>query len=108
RFRGISQSDKRIAAQASGTITHSSGFYASFWTSSIASDTVYQGANDELDLIAGYSKTIDGVTLDGGVLYYVYANADSVTVPGGHASDFFEPYFSAKTTFGPITGKLGL
>lgn len=101
RFRGISQSDKRIAAQASGTITHSSGFYASFWTSSI-SEYVYPGANDELDLIAGYSKTIDSVTIDGGVLYYVYANTNK-----GFPSDFFEPYASIKTTYGPVTAKVG-
>jgi uncharacterized protein (TIGR02001 family) len=102
RFRGISQSDRRVAAQASATLTHSSGFYVSFWTSSI-SEYVYTGANDELDLIGGYSKTLDGVTLDGGVLYYVYANANN-----GVASDFFEPYLSAKTTYGPVTAKLGL
>ncbi|WP_340316452.1 TorF family putative porin [Rhizorhabdus argentea] len=102
RFRGISQSDRRLAAQASATITHESGLYASFWSSSIASDTVYPGANAELDLIAGYSKTISGFTLDGGVLYYVYANADA------HVnSDFFEPYGSIKTTVGPVTAKGG-
>jgi uncharacterized protein (TIGR02001 family) len=102
RFRGISQSDRRVAAQASATLTHSSGFYASFWTSSI-SEYVYAGANDELDLIGGYSKTIDGVTLDGGLLYYVYANANN-----GVPSDFFEPYASVKTTFGPATAKFGV
>lgn len=103
RFRGISQSDKRIAAQASATVTHSSGVYASFWASSIDETTVYPGASTELDLIAGYSKTISGVTLDGGVLYYVYANTIS-----GFPSDFFEPYASVKSTFGPLTAKLGV
>ena len=102
RFRGISQSDKRLAPQASATLTHSSGAYISFWSSAIASDTVYAGANDELDLIAGYSKTISGFTLDGGVLYYVYANADR-----GVKSDFFEPYGSVKYTVGPVTAKGG-
>lgn len=102
RFRGISQSDRRLVPQASATLTHESGAYISFWSSAIASDTVYPGANDELDLIAGYSKTIDGFTLDGGILYYVYANADK-----GVKSDFFEPYGSVKYTLGPVTAKGG-
>jgi uncharacterized protein (TIGR02001 family) len=102
RFRGISQSDRRVAIQGSATLTHSSGFYASFWSSSV-SEYVYPGSNAELDLIAGYSKTIDSVTLDGGVLYYVYPNANN-----GVKSDFFEPYASIKTTFGPATAKFGL
>jgi len=102
RFRGISQSDKRLVPQASATLTHESGAYISFWASGIASDTVYPGANSELDLIAGYSKTIEGFTLDGGVLYYVYANADK-----GVNSDFLEPYGSIKYTMGPVTAKGG-
>jgi len=102
RFRGISQSDKRIVPQASATLTHASGAYVSFWSSAIASDTVYPGANAELDLIAGYSTTVSGFTLDGGVLYYVYPNADS-----GVNSDFLEPYGSVKYTVGPVTAKGG-
>jgi len=35
RFRGISQSNKRFAVQASATLAHSSGAYISFWSSSI-------------------------------------------------------------------------
>lgn len=101
RFRGISQSGKRFAAQASATLTHKSGFYASFWTSSI-DDYVAAGADAELDLIAGYSTTVGAVTLDGGVLYYVYPSASK-----GANTDFFELYASAKAAVGPATVKLG-
>ncbi|MDB5687900.1 MAG: hypothetical protein JWR77_2489, partial [Rhizorhabdus sp.] len=101
RFRGISQSGKRIAPQASATITHSSGFYASFWSSGI-DDYVASGADAELDLIAGYSKTYSGVTFDGGLLYYVYPSATK-----GYNSDFLEIYGSAKSAFGPVTIKGG-
>jgi len=102
RFRGISQSGKRFAAQASATLTHSSGFYGSFWTSSI-DDYVAAGADAELDLIAGYSTTVEGFTLDGGVLYYVYPSASK-----GVNTDFFEPYASIKYTVGPATLKGGV
>lgn len=101
RFRGISQSGKHLAAQASATITHSSGFYGSFWASSI-DDYVAAGADAELDLIAGYSTTVGGVTLDGGALYYVYPSAVK-----GAATDFLELYASAKMPVGPATIKLG-
>jgi len=101
RFRGISQTNEKIAVQGGATITHKSGFYASFWGSSI-DDYVYLNADSEVDLIGGYSKTIDGLTVDGGVLYYLYASANKDI-----KSDFFEPYASVKYTYGPVTGKLG-
>jgi uncharacterized protein (TIGR02001 family) len=101
RFRGISQSNEKLAVQGGATLTHESGFYGSFWASSI-DDYVAAGADAELDLIAGYSKTFNGVTLDGGLLYYVYASAADTA-----KTDFFEPYVSAKYTYGPVTGKVG-
>ena len=100
RFRGISQTFRKPAIQGTATVTHSSGFYASFWGSSI-DDYVANGADAELDLIAGYSHTFSsGVKLDGGVLYYYYPG-------GGHANtDFVEPYVDVSATYGPVTGKL--
>jgi uncharacterized protein (TIGR02001 family) len=102
RFRGISQSGKHIAAQAGATLAHSSGFYISFWGSSI-DDYVASNADAELDLIAGYSTTVGGVTLDGGALYYTYTSAIK-NVP----TDFLELYASAKVAVGPATGKFGV
>lgn len=102
RFRGLSQSAKRIAIQGGATLAHASGAYVSFWASSI-DDDVCGGCSSELDLIAGYSTTVGALTLDGGVLYYVY--------PGGFANiptDFFEVYGSVKGTFGPATLKAGV
>ncbi len=98
RFRGISQTDRRAAVQGTFTISHSSGFYATVWGSSIA-DYVENGSNQEIDLIAGYSKTFGATKLDGGVLYYYYPGS------GGINSDFFEPYISVSQTFGPVTAK---
>ena len=100
RFRGISQTDKKVALQGTFTITHQSGLYASVWGSSI-DDYVAFGSDQELDLIAGYSHTFkSGVKLDGGVLYYYYPGA------GHNKTDFFEPYVDVSATYGPITGKV--
>lgn len=100
RFRGISQTNKRFAIQGTGTVSHSSGFYASFWGSSI-DDYVAGGSDAELDLIGGYKKTINGTTIDGGFLYYYYPGS------GGGNSDFFEPYLNVSHTFGPVGVKVG-
>lgn len=99
RFRGISQTDRRFAVQGTFTIGHSSGFYATVWGSSI-DDYVENGSDQEIDLIAGYSKTIGATKLDGGVLYYYYPGS------GGINSDFFEPYLSVSQAFGPVTAKV--
>lgn len=99
RFRGISQTDKRFALQGGITVSHESGFYVSTWGSSI-DDYVANGSDQELDLIAGYSKTIGAATVDVGVLYYYYPGS------AGANTDFVEPYASIKGTFGPATAKL--
>ena len=100
RFRGISQTDKDPAIQGTIGISHSSGFYVGTWGSSI-DDYVAAGSDQEIDLYAGYKKTINGTTFDGGLLYYFYPGPSSNT-------DFFEPYFNVSHTFGPVSGKLGL
>ncbi|MEO7787291.1 MAG: TorF family putative porin [Sphingomicrobium sp.] len=99
RFRGISQTDKRFAVQGTFTIGHSSGFYATVWGSSI-DDYVAQGGDQEIDLIAGYKKTVGSTTFDGGVLYYYYPGS------GGGNTDFVEPYISVSQAFGPVTAKV--
>jgi len=99
RFRGISQTNKRFAVQGTFSISHESGFYATVWGSSI-DDYVANGSDQEIDLIAGYKKTIGGTTIDGGILYYYY--------PGSHGAntDFAEPYISVAHTLGPVTAKV--
>jgi len=105
RFRGISQTDGNFAAQAGATVSHSSGFYVSFWGSSVDSYVTAHGtAHQELDLIAGFKKTFSGATFDIGVLYYVYPGTrllGDVT-----KSDFVEPYASVAYTAGPATLKV--
>ena len=99
RFRGISQTDKRFAVQGTFTVAHESGFYGTVWGSSI-DDYVYNGADQEIDLILGFKKTFGGTTVDVGALYYYYPNS------GGIASDFIEPYAMVSHAFGPVTAKV--
>lgn len=99
RFRGISQTDRRFAVQGTVGVAHSSGLYGTIWGSSI-DDYVANGADAELDLILGYSRTFGATTLDGGVIYYYYPGS------GGVDSDFAEFYLSAAQAFGPATAKL--
>ncbi|MCE7795330.1 TorF family putative porin [Sphingobium sufflavum] len=100
RFRGLSQSSEDFAVQGSFTVTHTSGFYAGVWGSSIS---FAQGT--EIDLIGGFSKEIiPGLTGDVGFTYYVYPNK----VAGLAANEIIEPYASVSGTVGPVWAKAGI
>lgn len=99
-LRGISQTDRDAAIQGGITVTTQPGFYVGTWASNLAGNGTWGGSNMELDLIGGYSKTIAGVGLDGGLIYYVY--------PGTHGHDFLELYASASAPLGPVKGKIGV
>jgi uncharacterized protein (TIGR02001 family) len=103
RFRGISLSDEQVALQGTLNISHSSGFYAGLWGSSLDGFGELGGSNLELDLYAGWRHQVaHGVTVDAGLLYYAY--------PGSKGGDFefFEPYANVTVTRGPVTGKAGI
>ena len=101
RFRGVSQSDKQLAVQGGLTIAHESGVYIGTWGSNLAGWGTFGGANMELDLIAGYKKTFDDITVDVGATWYMY--------PGGFDNtDFIEPYVKVSGTFGPASLTAGV
>ena len=50
RFRGVSQSDEKLAIQGGLDVAHSSGFYLSTWGSSIND---FNGSETELDIYGG-------------------------------------------------------
>lgn len=104
RFRGISQTDRNWAIQGTATLTHRSGFYISFWSSSVDDYVTASGqGHQELDLIAGYKKAVGHTNFDLGLLYYVYPKTK---LPGDRSSsNFAEPYFDVAETFGPVTAK---
>lgn len=88
-FRGITSSNG-AAVQGGMDYTHDSGFYAGFWGSNVA--PLLADAN-ELDLYAGFAPTLnDWVSLDFGVLYYLFSEDEQQAAAGDTDSDFFEVY----------------
>jgi uncharacterized protein (TIGR02001 family) len=104
RFRGFSQTQQDPAVQGGITATHESGFYVGTWGSSI--NFANSNLSSEIDFFAGWSKAVsEGVTLDVGLLYYLYPKHKSVT--GDIDTDFFEPYVNLTGSIGPVTVKVG-
>lgn len=103
RFRGIGLSDEKPALQGWANLNHDSGAYAGAWASSTDGFGELGGSNLELDLYAGYKTEIaDGVTVDGGLLYYAYPGST------GGEFEFFEPYAKLGLAAGPASVTLGL
>lgn len=104
-LRGISQTDRDVAVQGGLTIATAPGFYVGTWGSNLAGAGTFGGSNLELDLIGGYTKAVGPVTLDGGLVYYVYPGANGT--PAGVNYDYFELYGSVAGKVGPLNAKLG-
>jgi uncharacterized protein (TIGR02001 family) len=103
RFRGVSFSAEDVAVQGTVNINHSSGVYLGAWASSLEDTAVF--GHTELDIYAGYATEVaPGTTLDVGLVYYVYPNGQDAAGD----SDYFEPYASIKTSFGPASAKFGV
>lgn len=103
RFRGLSQSDNKPAAQASITVSHESGFYISTWASSTAgfqAPSFITPGGTEIDVYGGYAKQFGAVKIDVGGYGYIYPN-----VP---AFNYYEIYGSIAGTLGPVTAKVGI
>lgn len=103
RFRGVSLSAGDFALQGGIDVTHESGFYVGTWASSIQGGTPY--GELELDVYGGWTgEVVPGVTVDAGLLYYIYPTGDV----SGADTDYFEPYASVATTFGPVNAAVGV
>jgi uncharacterized protein (TIGR02001 family) len=101
RFRGLSFTAGDPAIQGGINVNHKSGFYVGVWGSNLEDSPVY--GSMELDLFGGWTGSIaSGVTADVGLLYYAYPNGKV-----GKA-EYFEPYASLATTFGPASAKVGV
>ena len=82
RYRGISQSRLKPAAQAGADLAHSSGFYVGTWASTIKWIKDAGGdANVEWDVYGGYKGEAAGVGYDLGVLRYQYPSHDLAVSP---------------------------
>lgn len=105
RFRGISQSDNKAVVQGAFTITHSSGFYLSTWGSSASANNAVNIGGTEIDVYGGYSKTISGFTLDGGLYGYIYPGSQHAV---GISESYYEVYGDVSKAYGPVTAKAGI
>ena len=81
RFRGVSQTDKEMAAQGGFDLAHKSGFYVGTWASNVGDWANVQGNGLEIDLYLGYSTEVGGIGIDVGNLYYYYPGSDDMN-PG--------------------------
>lgn len=102
RYRGLSQSRLDPALQGGADYAFANGFYIGTWASTIKwiKDAPYNGgANVEIDVYGGYKTEIaSGLTMDVGVLTYVYPSNDLST-----SADTTEVY--GALSFGPVTAK---
>ena len=71
KFRGISQTNGKPAAQGGFDFTHKSGVYAGIWTSNISGWTA-AGSSQEIDLYGGFSGSSGDLEFDIGYVSYQY------------------------------------
>ena len=108
RFRGVSLSGGDPAIQGGITVTHASGIYVGTWSSSLSYSEQY--GDQELDVFGGWSgEVVPGVTLDAGLLVYVYPSNEKTYAAGGKVyGNYWEPYASLSTEVGPAAFKIGV
>jgi len=77
RFRGISQTFGKPAAQFGVDYAHSSGLYVGNWNSNINEGAGYPSSHWETDFYGGYKTTLGNIGLDVGAIYYGYPSSSS-------------------------------
>ena len=101
RYRGISQTRLKPALQGGADWSDASGFYVGAWGSTVKWIKDAGGdASVELDVYGGYKTEIaSGLTLDVGLLQYVYPNNEL-----NPSTDTLEAY--GALSYGPATLKV--
>lgn len=118
-FRGLTQTQNKLAVQGGVDFTHSNGFYAGAWGSNVSwledarsadvssSSPVgglgYDNSSLELDLYGGYRGTVKEVGYDIGLLQYVYPGTP---VTGAARAETTEVYGSLSYKW--VTAKLSV
>jgi uncharacterized protein (TIGR02001 family) len=92
RFRGLSLSDRGPALQGGVDLEAEMGLFAGAWASTIAD---YGGARVEVDLYAGYKRSLAG--------FDVTATANAYFYPGAADVDYMELRLEAERRIGPVT-----
>ncbi|MFT4047695.1 MAG: TorF family putative porin [Solimonas sp.] len=96
-YRGLPQAatSGESAVQGGLDYTHASGFYAGFWSSSLAGGT---NGGYELDGYLGFASTIGDFGYDIGALYYGYPKSGE-----GENEDVGTLEFHVKGSYGPVS-----
>lgn len=107
RYRGISQSRLKPAIQGGVDYAHDSGFYVGAWGSTVKWIEDLRGSTKyELDLYGGWKGEVTkGVTVDVGMLRYVYPSPTSVFwLDAGLVHPNTQEFYGA-VSYGPATLK---
>lgn len=93
-FRGLTQTDRKVALQGGFDYSHASGLYAGVWGSNVSwlrdADFYRSGGSAEIDVYAGFKSTfMEDFTYDVGVLQYLYPGSP---VAGSADGDTTEVY----------------
>lgn len=100
-FRGISQTRNRPAGQLSLDVQHETGLYVGgFVSNATFLGSPYNDTRQELDLLAGYRRSFGALSLDGGLIAYLYPGQ---TKPEGtQLNEYFELGLKAAYTLEPV------
>jgi hypothetical protein len=104
RFRGLSQTYTQPAVQGGVEYAPATGggAYVGGWGSNVSGNQFLNGGSLELDLYAGYRRSVGKVGLDLGLLYYWYPRARYNINPGDRYNTA-EAYAGAR--YGQLTVK---
>lgn len=97
RFRGVSKTDNDFAVQGGLDWYSDSGIYVGAWASNVSN---FKSADFETNFYTGFTKEINGLIYDLGVIAYIY--------PGGTDSRYIETYGSVGVDFGLLTSSVGI
>jgi len=97
RFRGVSLNNGRETVQASITINHETGLYATAWGSAFSA---VPGDSSEIAVYGGYQRNLGGVGVNVGVVGYLFPDDSNL--------NFLEVYGSATKKLGPVTQTVGV
>ncbi|ARU32660.1 hypothetical protein CAP31_13850 [Sulfuriferula sp. AH1] len=111
-YRGITQTASKPAIQGGFDFSHSSGFYAGTWASSISwfsdnvtnQDGTKNSVSMEWDMYGGYKNTVGDIGYDVGVLQYYYPGHYGVLPVGTVKPDTTELYGALSYKW--LTGKV--
>lgn len=104
RFRGVSQTNEKPAAQAGLDLAMKNGIYLGTWTSNV-SKWANPGGQQEIDLYGGYKFEVAGIGLDIGAIAYTYpSNTGYVGTTRTVSNNTYEYLIGA--TLGPASLKV--